>query len=103
MNDPNLKTGWDTALFVAPMLALLLLSLFRLDGMFTGARRRPAGGEPGRRPHPDAPWSFCDPDGRPWRGMPKAAPVREAEEIRRVLPPRACLSSYRRTRRRLIH
>ena len=67
MNDPNLKTGWDTALFVAPMAVLLFLSFFRLDAILSAPRRRAGAGGQMRRVHSGAPRSFCDPDGKPWR------------------------------------
>lgn len=66
MNDPNLKTGWDTALFVVPMAVLLFMSLFRLDAVFSARRQRLASEDQMRRPDDLRP--FCDPDGRPWRG-----------------------------------
>lgn len=102
MNDPNLKTGWDTALFVAPMLALLFMSIFRLDTVYSASRRRPASGGQMRFSEPDVPLTFSDPDGRPWRQVLSPAQVRQSEENLNRMPRTQWGSPCRRIRRPLI-
>lgn len=66
MQDVGFASGWDTALFMAPFVAMMAMSLFRVDEKVTSRRRL---GKAGRR--------FCqldrqgkavllDPDGHQW-------------------------------------
>lgn len=91
MNDPNLQSGWDTALFVLPMLVLLFLSLFKLDAAVS-TPRRPVSRQPMSRPRPDPLCGYCDPDGRPW---PARVPPAEKilPEIPQSRPTAPCLTS----------
>ena len=74
MHDSVLESGWETLLFAAPLVGMLLFGLFRLDTIFAAPKqaaslpRRPASGfdQHGRV-------LVSDPDGRPWKNAHCAA------------------------------
>lgn len=53
MHDVGFASGWDTALFMAPFVAMMAMSLFRVDERVTSPRRS---GKTSRR--------FCHLDGQ---------------------------------------
>jgi hypothetical protein len=67
VQEPLLKSGWDTLLYGGPLVALLLLGFFGLDQSVSAPKRRARArtdvsrNDPRNQPPPS------DPDGRPWR------------------------------------
>jgi hypothetical protein len=66
MSETILKSGWETMLFAVPLISMLLIGFFRLDGVVAtpkrpdGPRRIECGqDEEGRT-------ILTDPDGRRW-------------------------------------
>ena len=74
MDDSLIRSGWDIALFVVPMMVLLVMSFFRLDSAMAATRRRIG---------PPAPIRHL----RPVRVLP----VREVEK--KLWPPAALAAS----------
>jgi hypothetical protein len=66
MHDLILNSGRDTLLFAIPSLGLLVISLFRLDSVFTGARKTARPLRPGVSLNEEGEEMLCDPDGRTW-------------------------------------
>lgn len=66
MHDIVLNSSRDTLLFAVPSLSLLVISLFRLDSVFTGPRKASKVHRPGVRLNEDGEEVLCDPDGRTW-------------------------------------
>jgi hypothetical protein len=65
MHGSILHSGWETALIAAPFLIMLVVGVFRLDGLFatqksTANRQRPVVGT-----DKNGQLILCDPDGRP--------------------------------------
>lgn len=79
MNDSFYQSGWDFVILVAPMLALLVLSSFRLDQFLA----RPHRGRRALNLSPGGDGAGFDPDGRPWPLQPPASrhPAARTEEI----------------------
>jgi hypothetical protein len=66
MHDMILNSGRDTLLFAIPSLSLLVISLFRLDSVFTGTRKPVRPQRPGVSLNEEGEEMLCDPDGRTW-------------------------------------
>jgi hypothetical protein len=66
MHDMVLNSGRDALLFAVPSLSLLVISLFRLDSIFTGSRKTMKPQRPGATLSQDGEEMLCDPDGRTW-------------------------------------
>ncbi len=66
MHDMILNSGRDTLLFAIPSLTLLVITLFRLDQVFTGPRKGPRPQRQGSALDKDGEEMLCDPDGRTW-------------------------------------
>jgi hypothetical protein len=66
MHDMVLNSGRDALLFAVPSLSLLVISLFRLDSVFTGPRKAAKPLRPGASLNEEGEEMLCDPDGRTW-------------------------------------
>lgn len=70
MYEEAVKSGWETFLIGIPLIAFLLICVFRLDELFMKPRKKPS-----RQPLPlppgvvdrDDPEVLSDPDGKPRR------------------------------------
>lgn len=66
MQEPLLKSGWDTILLGGPLVALLLFRFFGMDALLFAPKRR---NRARARLFRTDPWKqppLSDPDGRPW-------------------------------------
>lgn len=65
MQETVLQSNWDIFLYAGPLVALLLMSVFRLEEYFAAPKparpRRPVSGMDSRGEP-----MLSDPDGRPW-------------------------------------
>lgn len=70
-----LRPGWDTVLFGAVCVGLLVIGIFRLDELFASNKSRAQARHTPQRPprgmEPDGSHLMSDPDGRVWRVKPK--------------------------------
>jgi hypothetical protein len=66
MHDMVLNSGRDALLFAVPSLSLLVISLFRLDSIFTGTRKPIKPQRPTPCLNENGEEMLCDPDGRTW-------------------------------------
>ena len=66
MEDQILKSGRDTLLVAVPFVVCLIVSIFRLDGLFfkSGKSSNNSYGQPPRGVTPTGEQIFTDPDGR---------------------------------------
>lgn len=64
MSDAFMKSGRDAILVAIPFIALLIMGLFRLDGVFVKSRKSSKASKPPSGVDEAGRTIFSDPDGR---------------------------------------
>lgn len=71
VQETILQSGWENFLVAVPFVGLLLVALFRLDGIIASPKRARAGKRPFSCCDENGHLLLFDPDGRPWGASSK--------------------------------